>query len=309
MEKAELRPALPWRRIVSGTYSAETPTGETYMVERTDAGWLVSLRGEKGRREVLGAPTHIKWLAQCRAETHYGGCAQRKPAAEAIKAAAESLKRAPPRSTPTTSAKPEAAKPTMGRRRRPAKPAPKTTSVVDEGLALTWKASRENGREYHVAVHEGGRFKILEVKGTEGYALFSESERGAVEIECGSLGECKQRAEGLQAGYTKERPKGAARARAAAKSETPKPPAASAEAASEKKPEGEPGKTSAKAAKNPASAKNESCGCKPEPTKPKADAKDSKKDSKKDKRIVEGLLSALRKIDPAVLKNAGGGTP
>lgn len=327
MDNADLRPALPWRRVMPGVYAAETPTGETYMVERTEDGWRVVLRGPRGGREVLGEPSRIKWVGQCRAENHYlharrakgSELSSEKLAAAAADAkqrkqkAAESTTRksAPPE--PSKPAAPTVAKPATRkgakepraslrhRRTPPSKPAkPAKPAAPIEPLpahTLAWKASQQNGREFHVAEHAGGLFKILEVKGTEGFALFSEPAGGVVqEIQCGSLDDCKQTAASL---YERKD-----RKRKPADSDKPSrgQKKASAEAKGKDKPAAAKETAAAPAeAKEP--AKSGACGCEPPaPAKAKAKADRAPLDQAKQAKIVDGLKAALRKVNPATLR-------
>jgi hypothetical protein len=335
MENAPLQPRLPWRRVMPGTYAAETPTGHTYRVEKTDADWRVILLGPRGGREVLGEPTRIKWLGQCRAEQHYlhvlGAKAEAPKAAmpprEKVAAAAASLKTqaaapkaaASPKAAATPKAAPSSAarkdksgeKPASRRHRRPPAAPPKAapTGSPLPAETLAWQVSQKKGREYHVAEHKGGLFKILEVKGTEGFALFDEKADGVVhEIKCGSLDACKQTAASMFAN------KGKAASKGEAASKGGKGEAASKSEAASKAPTKATGKrvNATEAVEKPPQAAEEMpaegpCGCQhaeetqPEP-KPTPEPKPAAKEQKA--KILAGLESALRKMKPPKVAEA-----
>lgn len=322
MEETQLRPSLPWQRLKPGTYAAETPTGQTYLVEKTEDGWRVILRGPRGGREVLGEPTRIKWVGQCRAEYHYQQSrtaaeprASRKPPMpppEKVAAAAATLKAsktpeaAPPRpaSGPTrTASKTRDAPPTSRRRRRPptqqTKPRSTPASSPLPAEVLAWKVSRQRGRDYHVAEHEGGLFKIIEVKGAEGFALFDEKTDGVVhEIRCGSLDACKQAAATMYADQ------GKGGSRKASKG-------ASAKSGAGSNLRGEKiGDAAGKSEDRKETPAEGPCGCQhPEETQPSASepAKPEVKPAATDKterqaKIMAGLVSGLRKIKPPTVE-------
>jgi hypothetical protein len=349
MENAPLQPQLPWRRLMPGTYAAETPSGHTYRVEKTDADWRVILLGPRGGREVLGEPTRIKWLGQCRAEQHYlhvlGAKAEAPKAAmpprEKVAAAAASLKAqaaapktaAAPKAPATPKAAPNSAarkdksgeKPASRRHRRPPAAPPKAAPAGSPLPAetLAWQVSQKKGREFHVAEHKGGLFKILEVKGTEGFALFDEKADGVVhEIKCGSLDACKQTAASMFATKGKAPSKGEAASKGG-KSEAPsKSEAASKGGKSEAASKGGKGEAPTKATgkrvnapeavEKPPQAAEETpgegpCGCQhaeetqPEP-KPEPEPKPAAKEQKA--KILAGLESALRKMKPPKVAEA-----
>lgn len=340
MENTPLRPRLPWRRVLPGTYAAETPTGHTYRVEKTDTDWRVILLGPRGGREVIGEPVRIKWIGQCRAENHYLHVLGAKteapkatlPPPEKVAAAAASLKAKPnaaaPKGAATKAAAPKAAppkaapgrkdndaKPASRRHRRPptpeAKPAPSGSPLPAETLA--WKLSQKKGREFHVAEHEGGLFKILEVKGTEGFALFDEKTDGVVhEIRCGSLDACKQVAATMYETGGKRGAAGKADATkgdAAGKADTANKGDA-AKAGDAKSGEG----PKAKGKREPEKAAQETsagqCGCQhaeeaqaPESAPPKPENRPAADDkTERQAKIMAGLVSGLRKIKPPTVE-------
>lgn len=331
MENTPLRPSLPWRRVMPGTYDAETPTGHTYRVEKSDSDWRVVLLGPRGGREVLGEPTRIKWLGQCRAEYHYlhvlgAKTETAKPATPAQDKAANLKARpqaAAPRPTtpkpaaptaaapkPTTSSRRASAEKSASRRhRRPTAEAAKPAAATGSPLpaeTLAWTVSQKRGREFHVAEHKDGLFKILEVKGAEGFALFDEKSDGVVhEIRCGSLEACKQAAASR---YMDSAPKANKPGKRAAPAKATK--ASEGEDAKAKpataKTKTEPAKASQLADEAPADG---ACGCQhteeaPSPAKeaPKTEPKPASKD--RDTKILAGLQSALRKMKPPTAAEA-----
>lgn len=313
MENAELRPSLPWRRVMPGTYAAETPTGETYLVERTEDGWRVVLRGPRGGREVLGEPSRIKWVGQCRAENHYLQALKAKGGSAAAPEAEPKRKSQPSTSSAKAASAPGRKKRSemQGSRRhrrappaqpkqaeKPSKPARPAASVEPlPAHTLAWQVSQQNGREFHVAEHDGGLFKIIEVKGAEGFALFSERTGGVVqEIRCGSLDACKE----LAASMGKSKRK--ARVAAQGKGDKSKPeaheeakPSAKAKAADKARPVDKAKSSKASEVKPP--AESGACGCDPPPPKARAPL-----DEAKQAKLVDGLRSALRKVKPPTVE-------
>jgi hypothetical protein len=317
MDNADLRPSLPWRRVMPGTYAAETPTGETYLVERTDEGWRVVLRGPRGGREVLGEPSRIKWVGQCRAENHYLHASKgRKAAAPEAKPPRKPEPRKPPvkaaqARTPAAAGRKRGEAKASRRHRRPApakaaKPAkPEKPAAPAEPLpphTLAWKVSQRNGREFHVAEHADGLFKIIEVKGTEGFALFSEPKGGVVqEIQCGSLDACKQVAASMQtgkAGKRKTKADASATAEKAPRSASKKKSGASFTPTPFSGTHAPPGPDPEAVRKlDGKAADSNACGCDPPKSKPRAPL-----DEAKQAKLVEGLRSALRKVKPAAVE-------
>jgi hypothetical protein len=303
-----------------GTYDAETPTGHTYRVEKSDNDWRVILLGPRGGREVLGEPTRIKWLGQCRAEYHYlhvlGAKTESAKPATPPQDKSANLKARPqaaaprpttPKPTPTAAAssrRATAEKSASRRHRRPTAAAAKPAAAAGSPLpaeTLAWTVSQKRGREFHVAEHKDGLFKILEVKGAEGFALFDEKSDGVVhEIRCGSLEACKQAAASR---YMDSAPKANKPGKRAAPAKTTT--ASDGEDAKAKpataKSKTEPAKASPPAGESPVDG---ACGCQhteeatPPPPKeaPKAEPKPASKD--RDTKILAGLQSALRKMKP-----------
>lgn len=295
MNETGLRPSLPWRRRMPGMHVAETEDGHTYIVEVSEAGWKVTHRA-RGKREKIGDPTQLLWVGKCRAENHYASQRQEKPSAQDVVKAAASV--AARRSPPAAAAKeeppkPKSAEPASRRKRRgasaqPEAPAQPTARAGKTQIPMEWTPKRERGRQYHVAEHEGGLFRILEVKGTDGFALFVEPTGGEVErVSCGSLGDCMARAEALRVRMVDVAAKRSKRRSPA--SSKPMPEAAGAPAPSE-----------------PEAAKAGDCGCAHAEVEVEAEAqpKRSRKrkpqtpDPARDRMMFDSLADVLRNLPP-----------